>query len=118
MDFIYEEDIPRLQGSKQAGEIPWTVEHRTGGNLHIHPHLIGYDMCQGSLSQTGRTMEKGMVQGLPAEFCSLDINPEIGDYFSLSSKIFQLPGADNSVQFLIFAFVCIVGVEIRHLSRF
>ena len=94
------------------------VLDRPGSDLHVHPHLISDDMCESGLSQTGRTMEKGMVEGLAAEFCRLDVNPQIRNDFALSCKIFEFPGADNSVQFLIFAFVCIAGVEIRHWHQF
>jgi hypothetical protein len=58
-----------------------------------------------------------MVQRFTAHPGRLDIDPEPGDDFSLSREIFQFLGPDNSVQILIFAFVCIMWIEVRHTRR-
>ncbi len=71
-------------------------------------------MGEGGLAEAGRTMEKSVVERLAAHFCGFDVDVQVGYDFLLAGEIFQFPGADYSVQFLIFAFVCIVGVEIRH----
>ena len=117
VDLIDEEDVSLLERGEKAGEVAGLVKHRTGSDLHVHSHLVGDDMCKGGLSKARRTMEKGMVQSLPAEFGSLYIDIQVGDDLPLAGKIFQLLGADNSVQFLIFAVVCIVGVEVGHIHR-
>ena len=118
MDLVDEEHVPFFEGCQQPCQIPGTVEHGTGGDLHIHPHLVRDDMCQGGFPEAGRAVEQSMVESLPTELGCLDVHLQIRDDFPLSGEIFELPRADNSIQFLIFAFVCIVGVEIRHLPQF
>ena len=53
-------------------------------------------MGESCLSQTRRTIEKGVVQRLPSHLCRLDINLQVGNDFTLSGKIFQLLRSDNS----------------------
>ncbi len=64
MDFIYEKDISRLKRSKKTGKISGFIENGTGSNLHIHSHLVCDDVGQSCFTQTGRAMEKGVVQRL------------------------------------------------------
>ena len=117
VNFIDKQHISLFQGSEQTRQITRAVQHRTGGNLHIHPHLIGDDMCKGSLSQTRRAVEQRMIQGFSAHLGRLNINIQVLDDFLLAGEIFQLLRADNSVQFLIFAVRSVAGIKICHLQR-
>ena len=114
MDFIDKEHIPRLQGSEKTRQVSGLVQHRAGSHLHIDSHLVGYDMGQRSLTQTGRAMEQDMVQGFTTKLGSLDIDSKIGYNLLLTGKIVQPLRADNSVKFIIFALYCIVRIEFVH----
>ena len=115
---VDEEDVSRLQGSQQTGQVAGTVQDGTGRYFHVDPHLVGDDVRQRCFSQARRAMEKRMVQRLPAHLGCLDIDAQTGHDFSLSGEIFQLLGPDNSVQFLIFAVVCVMRVEFLHTRGF
>ena len=69
-------------------------------------------MCESGLSKTRRAVEQRMVKRLASEKGSLDVHPQVGYKFTLSGKIYQFLRADNSVQILIFAFVCISGIKL------
>ena len=116
MDLIDEEDVSLFEGSEQTRQVARLVQDGTGCHLHVDPHFIGYDMRQGRLSQTGRTVEQGMVQGLAAHLRSFDVDLQVGDDFALPGKIIQFLGPDYSVQFTIFAVGCAVRVEFAHKS--
>ena len=112
MNFINEKDVSRLKRSKKAGKISGFIENRTGCDFHIHTHLVCDDVGQSCFTQTGRAVEKGVVQRLAPEFCGLDVDMEIGHNLPLTREIFKVLRSDNSVQILIFVLDTAVRVEI------
>ncbi len=96
MYLVDEQHIPRVKRSQQAGEVSRPVKHGAGGNLDVDPHLVGYDMCEGGLSESRRAVEKGMIKGFPAHLRSFYIYPQIGHDFTLTGEIFQFVRPDNS----------------------
>ena len=71
-------------------------------------------MGERGLAETGRTVEQGMVERLPAHLGGLYIYGKVRDDLFLSRKIIQFLGSDYSVQFTIFADGSVVGVELAH----
>ena len=62
VDLIDEKDITGFQGREKACKITRLVKDGAGSYLHVYPQLIGYDMGEGSLSKTGRTVKEDVVQ--------------------------------------------------------
>ena len=97
VDFVDEQHVSCFQRGQQAGQVSGLVQNRPGTHLHIYTQLVGNNMGQGGLSQTGRAVEEHMIQGFAPHFGSLYIDAQIGDDFPLSGEIFQLLRSDNSV---------------------
>ena len=114
MDFVDEEHVTLFQGSQEAGQIAGFIEDGPARHLHVHAHLVGDDVREGGFSQAGRAVEQRVVQCLTAHLGGFDIDFQVRDYFLLSGEIIQLLGADNSVQFIIFAVGCAARVEFAH----
>ncbi len=77
VDLVDEKDILFVQIRQNRRQITRSFDHRTGGHLDIHPHLPGHDVGQGRLSETGRTIEEHMIEGLLPLFGRLDEDGEI-----------------------------------------
>ena len=71
-------------------------------------------MCQGSLSQARRTVEKRVIQGFTPHLCRLYIDMEVGNYLPLTGECTKFLGTDNSIQILIFAVGCFARVKFAH----
>ena len=53
MDFIDEQDIAGAQVGEDGSQVAGAFDRRTGGDLDIHAHFVGKDMCQGGFAQPG-----------------------------------------------------------------
>jgi hypothetical protein len=63
-------------------------------------------------------VEQDVVQGLAPHFCGRNEDLQIRHNLILTCKILQVLRTDYSVQFLIFALIDIVGIEIsRHITK-
>ena len=77
MDLIDKENIAGIQIGQQSGQIAGFFNGRAGGDADVHAHFIGNDTGQGGLAQTGRAIQKGMIQRLVSQAGGLNINRKI-----------------------------------------
>ena len=97
MDLVDKKHVTGLQRGQKAGKVTWLVKHRAGRHLHIHSHLVGYDVREGGLSKARRPVKEHVVKGFAPHLGRLHIDVQIGHYLLLSGEIFQPLRADNSV---------------------
>ena len=114
MDLVDEKDVALFQGSQEAGQVAGLVQDGAARHLHVDPHLVRDDVREGGLAQARRAVEQRVVQGFPAHFSGFYVDLQVRDDFLLAGEIIQLLGADNSVQFIIFAVGCAARVEFAH----
>ena len=95
MDLIDKEHIVLLQRGEDACQIARLVEHRAAGELEAHAEFVGDDVGKRGLSQSGRTMEQGVVEGLATIFGSLDEHLEILYDLLLSTEVAETQGAQG-----------------------
>lgn len=90
VDFIDEKHVVLAERRKYARKIARLVEHRPGGYFEIHPKLVGYDAGKGSLAETGRAVEKQMVESLVAKPCGRHKHFQILDNLVLTAERVEL----------------------------
>src|ERR1700730_4924262 len=62
VDLIHEQDAAPLQIRENPHEIARSFEGRAGRRDQAPLHLVGYDVGEGRLAQSGWSMEKHVVQ--------------------------------------------------------
>jgi hypothetical protein len=77
VDLIHKQNIPLLEVIKDRRHLSGLLDRRAGGDLHMDPHLIGYDTRQGCLAQSRRAVKQHMVQGLPSRLGRINIYLQI-----------------------------------------
>lgn len=101
MNLIDKEHIVGLERRKNAGEVTGLVEHRTAGNLESHPKLIGNDIAQCGLSQSGRTIEGAYGRGFATVFGGLYEHAEVVDNVLLSAEIVEFERAQGFLKLFL-----------------
>ena len=86
MDLVNEKHIVWLKIGQQACQIARLVKHRPRGHLHIHAQLIGDNMRQRCLSQTGRAMQQRMVERFATLGSGLHENTQVVHHLLLTRK--------------------------------
>src|SRR5437762_3719848 len=66
MNFVEEENFFTLKRSKDRGEISFAFEQGAGAGFDGNVQLVGNDLGQRGLAQTGRAIEQDMIQCLAA----------------------------------------------------
>lgn len=89
MDLVDEKHVAPLQRGKDAGKVARLVEDRARGDLETHAQLVGDDVAQSGLSQSGRTMEQGVVERLATVFGCFDKYAQVIDYALLAAKVVE-----------------------------
>ena len=112
MNLVYEQHVSLFQRGKQTGQITRLVQHRSRSEFHINPEFIGYDMGEGCLSKSRRPVEEHVIKGLPSHFGRLYEYLEVGYYLLLTGELGEVLWPYNSVQFIIFAGIDVVWVEL------
>ncbi len=75
MDLINKQAILGMQIGQQGRQVPRPFDHRTGGAFQIDLQLLGNNIGQGGLAQSGKSVEEHMIQGLSPFQGRLDKNP-------------------------------------------
>ena len=89
MDLIDEEHLSRLERSEHTGEVTGLIQHRSGGNLDPHTELIGNDLREGGLPQSGWTVKENVIERLTPHLRRLDKDAEITDHIGLTGEVLK-----------------------------
>ncbi len=72
MNLVNEEHIARLEIGQQCSQVTGALQHRSGGALDLGTHLLGDDIGQRGLAETGRPEDQHMIQRLATPLGRLD----------------------------------------------
>ena len=89
MDLVDEEDIAFLQAGENRRQIPLSFDDRPGGHLDSRAHLVGDDIGQSRLAETGKAVKKHMVERFAAGQGRLDEDSEALAHLLLADIIDQ-----------------------------
>ena len=64
MDLINEEHVTGIEIGKQSGEIPRFFDRGSRGDPYLRTHGIGNDARQRCFTESGRAVEKNMIERL------------------------------------------------------
>ena len=87
VDFVDEEHVVRLERGEESCQVARFVEHRSAGKLESHTEFVGNDVRQCGLSQSGRAVQKGVVEGLAAHPCCFDEDFQVFHHLFLSCEV-------------------------------
>ena len=119
MYLVDEEHIVGLERREEAGQVAGLVEHRSRRDLESHPQLVGDDVAQRGLSQSGRTVEQGVVERFMAIFGGLNKDPEVFHNLGLTVEVVETERAKRVLEvFLLSCDVVFSYVEIVNHVRF
>ena len=82
-------DVQALQIGQQCSQVAGFFDHRPRGDPQPHAQLVGDDVAQGGLSQSGRTVEQGVVERLATVFGCFDKYAQVIDYALLAAKVVE-----------------------------
>ena len=112
VDLVDEDDVARLQGGQESGEVRRLREDGPARRLHVDAHRVAEDVRERCLAETGRTREQHVVQRLPPVLRGLDRKLQPVADFPLADEIGELLRTQlvvesrvPPVQFLARAFV-------------
>ena len=103
VNLVDEENIALAQVGQDGGQIAGLFNGRAGGDLEIGIHLVGQDVAERGLAQTGRTVEQHVIQRLPALACGLDQNANFVAQPLLADHLIQRARAQRVINFLVAA---------------
>ena len=86
---IDEEHIVGLEAHEDACQVAGLVEHGAGGHLEAYAELIGHDVRQRGLPQSGRAVEQGVVEGLAAQTGGLHEYAQVGYDLLLAAEVVE-----------------------------
>ena len=98
---IDEEHIVGLKAGEDARQIAWLVEYRSAGELETYAQLVGYDVAQGGLSQSWRTMQERMVERLTAILGSLYEDAQVIHHLLLAAEVAEAERAECILKVLL-----------------
>jgi hypothetical protein len=64
VDLVEKENFAKFKGSENGGEVAFALEKRASAGFDGHVEFVGEDLGEGSLAETGRTVEEDVVEGL------------------------------------------------------
>ncbi len=113
MYLVNEENIILLQTHQDAGKITGLIKHRTRRHLKPHTQFIGYDIGEGGLAKSRRSVQQRMVKCLLAKTGRLHKHTEILYYLLLTAEIIKCQRTEGFLYILIrFAALTLPYVEI------
>ncbi len=62
MNLVHEEHVARLEIGQHGGKLRRALEHWPGSGLDGHAHLVGDDVCQRGLAETGRPEDERVIE--------------------------------------------------------
>ncbi len=89
MNFIDEEDVSLFQIGEHCCQITGFFNDRSRSTFNIDPHLLGNNIGQSGLPQTGRTKEKDMIKGFLTFAGCINKNLQVPFCFALSHVFLQ-----------------------------
>lgn len=98
---IDEEDIVGFQRRENTGQIAGLVQYRTARNLEAYAKLVGNDVAKSGLSQSWRTVQKGVVEGLSPVFRRLHEDTEVLHDILLSAEVVELQRTKSLFELLL-----------------
>ena len=90
MYLVDEQHVARLERGEYACEVAGLVEHGTARNLKPYAQLVGYDVAQCGLAQSGRAVQQCVVEGLATIFRCLDKHLKVFHHLLLSAEVAEL----------------------------
>ena len=102
MYLVDEEHVVGLQRSEDAGQVTGLVEHRAAGQFEAHAQLVGDDVAQRGLAQTGRAVQQGVVEGFATVFGGLYKHLQILHHFLLTGEV----GEAERTERILKVFLC------------
>ena len=97
MDFVNEQNVPRLKVGQDRRQITRLGQHRPRGHPEIDPQLARHNLCQRCLSQTRRAMEQSVVHRLAPPFRGFDEHTQIRASLGLTNEILKHLRAQGAV---------------------
>src|SRR4051812_37067322 len=101
MDFVDEKNVPRLEIGEDGGEVARTLEHRTGGLLHVDAHLARDDVRERRLAKARRAEQQYVVERLGARARRLHEDLELAAYLFLADVLGERRGAQRALDLLL-----------------
>ena len=101
MNLVDKEHIVGFERGEYAGKVAWLVEHGAAGNLESHSQLVGDDVAQRGLTQSGRAVQQGVVEGFAAVLGCLDKNFKVLDYLLLAREIAEAKWSERVLELLL-----------------
>ena len=87
MDLVNEQDIPGAQVGEDRRQIAGTFNRWSGGNFDVHAHLVGHQMGQGGLAQSGWAVKQHVVERFLALSGCSDQDSQIFLHLLLSDQV-------------------------------
>ncbi len=86
-----------MQVGQQRRQIAGLFDRRSGGNAHVHAHLVCDDGGHRRLAQARRAVEQHVVERLTAQTRRVNADLQIFFRFFLSGVILQQPWAQRTL---------------------
>ena len=101
MDLIDEQHVVGLEAGQQPRQVSWFVQHRSRSRSDRHSHLVGHNVCQGGLAQTGRAVQQHVVERLGPLLGRLDKHLEVVHGRALPREVFESSRPKHAIQIAI-----------------
>ncbi len=97
VDLVHEQNVIFLQVGQQCRQITGLFDRRSGGDAHVHTHLVCDDGSHRRLAKTRRAVEQHVVERLTAQTCRINADLQIFFCFFLTGIILQQPWAQRTL---------------------
>jgi hypothetical protein len=87
MNFIDEQQLPRLQIHQQPNNVPRALQGRSAGDPAGHPKLFSQHQSHGGFAQARGPIQQDVIEGITASERRLDSYPENLLQFGLSDVV-------------------------------
>ena len=95
MYLVDEEHVVRLQAGQDTGQVARLVQHGTRRDFEAHAQLVGNDVGEGRLAQSGRSVQQHMVQRLATQAGRLDEDAQVVHHLVLAAEVLETQGAQH-----------------------
>ena len=101
VNLVDEQHVVRLERRQYACQVARLVEHGTARQLEAHAQLVGNDVAQRGLSQSGRAVQQGVVERLAAVFGGLYEHLEVLHHLLLSAEVAEAQRSQGVLKLLL-----------------
>ena len=95
MNLVNKKDVISFKRCEHTRQIPRLVQHRPGGHLNIHTQLVGNNIREGGLAQSGRPVKEYMVQRLASLFGRPNKHAKVVQHILLTRKTVESFGTQR-----------------------